>query len=76
MEKSKGAALIIVTIIIVSCIVAGFVSSMYFGPDNDFEDVVEDIAEHEIENEVGAQPGSLKEEVDLLFPHKPADTKK
>jgi flagellar basal body-associated protein FliL len=69
MEKSKGAALIIVTVIIVSCIVGGFVSSLYFGPDNEVEDVLEEITEHEIESETGAQPGSLKEEVELLFPH-------
>ena len=61
-------------IIVISCIAAGFVSALYFGPDNKIENAVEDIAEYEIEKEVHAPSGSLKTEVDLLFPHKETTT--
>lgn len=71
MGKSKGVATAILIVgVFAVCIAAGWISAKYLGPDNAMEEDLEEIAEGEAE-EITHQPkGSLKKEVDSLFPHK------
>jgi Na+-translocating ferredoxin:NAD+ oxidoreductase RnfG subunit len=75
MEKSSVTETAFV-IIVIACIASGFVSALYFGPDNKIEKIAEDVAEYEIEKEAHVPPGTLKEEVDLFFPHKESTPEK
>jgi hypothetical protein len=60
-----GAGIAFTVLIIVSMI-----SVHYLGPDNAVEKEAEILIEDELEDEFGAEKGSLKPEIDKLFPHK------
>lgn len=71
MKKSHGiATTIILGAIFVNCLVFGYLSSRYLGPDNAVEIELERVAEAEAEDLTHMPNGSLKPEVDALFPHK------
>jgi hypothetical protein len=52
------------------CIVGGYVSSKYLGPNNIIENKFENMAESTTEKELMLPAGSLKKEADYVF-HKP-----
>ena len=80
MEFSKEAlrkvmAIAIIIGVSIFCVVAGIVSTKYLGNDNVVEETLETVTEDIAEKELKLSPGTLKPEVDLLFPHK-ADNNK
>lgn len=76
MKSNKGlATVIILGVLFVGCMAGGWVASKYLGPDNPIEEGLEDVAEDEVETITKAPKGSLKDEVDALFPHKKVDSK-
>lgn len=71
MTKSRGIATItIMALIFTGCVVATFVAEKYLSPKEaaEVEDVSEEIAEMEVELAFHQPKGSLKEEVDSVFP--------
>jgi hypothetical protein len=68
-NKRGIATLAVIGIVTVVCIGLGWVSAHYLGPDNAAETLLEDLAEHEIEDGLHAPEGSMKDEVDAFFPH-------
>jgi hypothetical protein len=71
MESFKGIATIAIMIgVFTICLAAGWISTKYLGDDNIIEDDLEEIAEDEAEDLTHTPKGSLKKEVDALFPHK------
>lgn len=72
MKKMMGIATVAFMMgVVVFCVVASWVSAKYLGPDNYIEEDLEQVAEDEVEALVVVKKGSLKDEVDELFPHKP-----
>ena len=68
----KGYRMIWVAIAFAALVGIGYVSVHYYGPDNEFEQKVEDTAEDLAESELHMDKGTLKPEVDAIFPHKKA----
>ncbi len=71
MHRSNGiASFVVLGAIFVGCLIVGYVSTRYLGDDNAMENELEKVAEVEAEDLTHMPSGSLKPEIDALFPHK------
>jgi len=70
MKNSSGFAIsIVIGAVFVICVVGGYISTKYLGKDNVVEQELEQVGEMEAEELLHAPKGSLKNEVDAIFPH-------
>lgn len=56
--------------VVLICVIGAIISVDHYGPDNPIEKELEVVTEDIIEFELHQPPGSLRPEVDYLFPHK------
>jgi hypothetical protein len=68
--KAKGNSMIWVALAFAALVGLGYVSVHYYGPDNEFEQEIESTAEDLAESELHMDKGTLKPEMDAIFPHK------
>lgn len=68
--NNKVIVIVVALTVILICVIGAFISVDYLGADNPVEKELEVVTEELIEFELHQPPGSLRPEVDYLFPHK------